>query len=66
MKLSNTISIILQERLLSESEALHHSCELEQTQILQSLALAVLKTPYAGHLLRGNRKRKCTMALYMY
>ena len=30
-------------------------CELERTQILQSLALAVLKVPYAGSLLSGNR-----------
>ena len=32
---------------LSELEMLHHQCDLEQTQILQSLALAVLKIPYA-------------------
>ena len=30
-------------------------CEFERTQILQSLALAVLKIPYAGYLLSGNR-----------
>ena len=40
---------------LSELETLHHLCELERTQILQSLALAVLKIPYAGYLLSGNR-----------
>ena len=40
---------------LSELETLHQLCELERTQILQSLALAVLKTPYAGYLLSGNR-----------
>ena len=40
---------------LSELETLHHLCELERTQILQSLALAVLKIPYAGYLLCGNR-----------
>ena len=34
---------------------LHHLCELERTQILQSLELEVLKTPYAGYLLLGNR-----------
>ena len=40
---------------LSELETLHQPCELERTQILQSLALAVLKIPYAGYLLSGNR-----------
>ena len=40
---------------LSELETLHQLCELERTQILQSLALAVLKIPYAGYLLPGNR-----------
>ena len=40
---------------LSELETLHRLCELERTQILQSLALAVLKIPYAGYLLSGNR-----------
>ena len=40
---------------LSELETLHQLCELERTQILQSLALAVLKIPYAGYLLSGNR-----------
>ena len=40
---------------LSELETLDHSCELERTQILQSLTLAVLKIPYARYLFSGNR-----------
>ena len=40
---------------LSELETLHELCELERKKILQSLALAVLKIPYAGYLLSGNR-----------
>ena len=36
---------------LSELETLHQLCELERTQILQSLELALLKIPYAGSLL---------------
>ena len=55
MKLDYTISGIFQEMSLSEYETLHQLCELERTQILQSLALAVLKIPYAGYLLSGNR-----------
>ena len=55
MKLGYTISRIFQEMSLSELETLHQLCELERTQILQSLALAVLKIPYAGYLLSGNR-----------
>ena len=51
MKLDYTISRIFQEMSLSELETLHQLCELERTQILQSLALAVLKIPYAGYLL---------------
>ena len=43
MKLNYTISRIFQEKSLSEQETLHQLCELERTQILQSLALAVLK-----------------------
>ena len=43
MKLDYTISRIFQEMSLSELERLHQLCELEKTQILQSLALAVLK-----------------------
>ena len=55
MKLDYTISRIFQEVSLSELETLHQLCELERTQILQSLALAVLKIPYEGYLLSGNR-----------
>ena len=55
MKLDYTISRIFQEMSLSELETLHQLCELERTQILQSLALAVLKIPYAGYLLSVNR-----------
>ena len=55
MKLDYTISRIFQELSLSEIETLHQLCELERTQILQSLALTVLKIPYAGYLLSGNR-----------
>ena len=54
MKLDYTISRIFQEMSLSELETLRQLCELERTQILQSLALAVLKLPYAGYLLSGN------------
>ena len=43
MKLNYTMSRIFQEMSLSELETLHQLCELERTQILQSLALAVLK-----------------------
>ena len=49
------ISRIFQEMSLSELETLHHLCELERTQILQSLALAVLKIPYARYFLSGIR-----------
>ena len=45
MKLDYTISRIFQEMSLSELETLHQQCKLEKTQILQSLALAVLKIP---------------------
>ena len=55
MKLDYTISRIFQEMSLSELETLHQLCQLERTQILQSLALAVLKIPYAGYLLSRNR-----------
>ena len=55
MKLDYTISRIFQEMSLRKLETLHQLCELERTQILQSLALAVLKTPYSGCLLSGNR-----------
>ena len=53
MKLDYTISRIFQEMSLSELETLHQLCELERTQILQPLALAVLKRTYAGYLLSG-------------
>ena len=55
MILDYTTSRIFQEMSLSELETLHQLCELEKTQILQSLALAVLKKPYVGYLLSGNR-----------
>ena len=55
MKLDYTISRIFQEMSLSELETPHQLCELERAQILQSLALAFLKVPYAGCLLSGNR-----------
>ena len=55
MRLDYTIRRIFQEISLSELETLYQLCELERTQILQSLALAVLKIPYAGYLLSGNR-----------
>ena len=55
MKLDFTISRIFQEMSLSELERLHQLCQLERTQIPQSLALAVLKLPYAGFYLSGNR-----------
>ena len=46
---------IFQEMSLTELETLHQLCELERTQILQSLALAVLRISYAGCILSGNR-----------
>ena len=55
MKLNYTISRNFQELSLIELETLPQLCELERTQILQSLALGVLKIPYAGLLLSGNR-----------
>ena len=55
MKLGYTISRFFQEMSISELETLQQLCELERTHILQSLALAVLKIPYAGYLLSGNR-----------
>ena len=54
MKLNYTISRIFQERSVLELETLHQLCELERTQILQSLALAALKIPYAGYFLLKN------------
>ena len=55
MKVDYTLSRIVQEMSLTEFETLHQLCELERTQILQSLALAVLQIPYAGYLLSGYR-----------
>ena len=55
MKLDYTISRIFPEMSLTELETLHQLCELERTQLLQSLALAVLKIPYAGYLISGTR-----------
>ena len=55
MKLDYTMCRIFQKMSLSELETLHQLCELERTQILQSLALAVLKMTYAGFLWSGNR-----------
>ena len=48
MILDYTISRTFKEMSLSELETLHQLCELKRTHILQSLALAVLKIPYAG------------------
>ena len=55
LNLDYTISRIFQEMSLFELETLHQLCELEKPQIIQSLTLAVLKIPYAGYLLSGNR-----------
>ena len=55
LKLDYTINRIFQEMSLTELETLHQLCELERTQILHSLALAVLKVPYAGYSLSANR-----------
>ena len=44
----NILAQYFGEMSLSELETLHQLCELERTQILQSLALAVLKITYAG------------------
>ena len=51
MKLDYTIRRIFQEMSLSELETLHHLYELERTQILQSLALAVLKISFIDQFL---------------
>ena len=53
MKFDYTNSRIFQKMSLSELKTLHHLCELNIN--LQSLALAVLKKPYSGYLLSGNR-----------
>ena len=55
MKLDYTICRNFQEMTLSELETLHQLCQRERTQILQSLAISVLKIPYAGYLLSGTR-----------
>ena len=55
MKLHFTICRIFEKMSLTELETLHQLCELERTQVLQSLALAVLKILYAGFLLSENR-----------
>ena len=55
MKLEYTLSRFFQELSLSETETVHHLCELVRTKVLQSLALAVLKIPYAGSLLSDDR-----------
>ena len=55
MKLDYTISRTFLEMSLTELQSLHQLCQLERTQILQSLALAELKIPYAGFLLSGDR-----------
>ena len=64
MKLDYTISKIFQETSLIELETLHQLCELERTQLLQSLPLAVLKIPYAGYLLSGNRSNFTNETFY--
>ena len=55
MKLYYTIRTVFQEMSISELKTLHHLCELERTQIPQSLALALLKKPYAGYIISGKR-----------
>ena len=57
MKLDYTIRRMFQEMSLSQLETLHQLCKLERTQILQSLAIAVSKVPYAGYLFSGNRSK---------
>ena len=52
MKLNYTGSRIFQEMSLTELETLNQLSELERTQILQSLALAVLKSHCARYLLQ--------------
>ena len=48
LKVDYTISRIFQEMSLTELETVHKLCEFERTRTLKSLALAVLKIPYAG------------------
>ena len=60
MKFDYTISPIsrtFQEMSIFELETLNYLCELERKQILQSLALAELKIPYAEYLLSSNRSK---------
>ena len=57
VKLDYTTCRFFQEMSLSELETPHHLFKLERTQILQKLALAVLKVPCAGYLLLGNRSK---------
>ena len=57
MKLGYAKSRIFQEISLSELETLQHFYELERTQFLQSLALALLKRPYARYLLSDIRSK---------
>ena len=57
MKLYYTISRVFQKMSLTKLETLHQLCELERTQILHPLALAVLKILYAGYFLSGNRSK---------
>ena len=54
MKTDYKISRVFQEISLYELETLNRLCELERTQIIQSLASSVLKIPYAGYQLSGN------------
>ena len=54
MKLDYTLIRVFQENSLSGLGTFHHLCELERTQKLQSLALAVLKIPSADYRLSGN------------
>ena len=54
MKLDYTISRVFQKMSFSELETLHQLCELQRTEILRLLALAVLNKPYAGYLLSRN------------
>ena len=54
-KLYFPISRTFPKMSLAELGTLQHLFELARTQTLQSLALAVLKIPYAGYLLSGNR-----------
>ena len=78
MKLDYTISQIVQEVSLSEIETLHRLCELERTQIIQSVAVAVIKIPFLGYLLSGKSSNfikyegnnswyyKCTKQFHRY